>query len=256
MGKPTFFAAALLMVDAGCVRARAPDGAPVRAATTRTAAPAPRPVRAATSAAAAARFTAPLQAYASADGQVHLLRPAVAQVSTGAAAVGTLASPGWRLVWDGSAATPGRVVVRLSLPVAPEGAQTRRTEYLQVGLSRETAAVRGCLTAGLKGPSGAHMPDRKIDGRRFSVWSNGDAGMSQQIAATDLRTVVDGACYAVERFSYGDTASPRDGSITLSQAQGAAMMDRALASLQLGAFAADQVARPPAVKTPPGALAR
>ncbi|MBE7218399.1 MAG: hypothetical protein INR64_08010, partial [Caulobacteraceae bacterium] len=141
----------------------------------------------------AARFASPQQPYASADGQVHLLRPITSQVSSSQAPVGALMSPGWRLVWDGSKPLPGRMVVRLALPVAPDAPQTRRTEYLQVGVSRDAATVRSCLTFGLKGPNAAQRPDRVIDGRRYTVASNGDAGMSQQISATDLRTVVNGA---------------------------------------------------------------
>lgn len=204
----------------------------------------------------AARFTAPLQPFASADGQVHGLRPALAQVSTSQGSVGALASRGWRLIWDGAPATAGRVVVRLALPVAARAPQTRATEYLQVGVSRSPAAVRSCLAYGLGGSSGGRKPDRVINGRRFAVWANGDAGMSQAIAAIDLRTVADGACYAVERFSYGDSASVRDASLTLPQAQGAAMMDRALASLRLGALPPGGVERPPAVHVPSGAVAR
>ena len=201
------------------------------------------------------RFTSPLQPFASPDGRVHLLRPATASVSTADTAVGALMSPGWRLAWDGAPASPGRMVVRLSLAVVPPPPQTRASEYLQVGVSRDRAAVRACLTAGLKGPSGGRRPDRVIAGRRFAVWTNGDAGMSQQISATDLRAVADGACYAVERFGYGDTASARDATVTLTQARGAAMLDQALASLQLGRVPAGAVKQPPTLKAPPHTVA-
>ncbi len=203
----------------------------------------------------ATRFTAPLQPFASADGRVHLLRPAVARISSSDRPVGALTSGGWRLVWDGASATPGRLVVRLALPVAPAAPQTRATEFLQVGMSRDREAVRSCLTFGFKGGSNKPRPDRVINGQRFKVWTGGDAGMSQRVDATDLRTVADGACYAVERFSYGDTASERDPSITLPQAQGAAMLDQALASLQLGRISAGHVKRPSTLRSPRGAVA-
>ena len=89
-----------------------------------------------------------------------------------------------------------------------------------------------------------------------AAWSNGDAGMSQQVSAIDLRTVVNGACYAVERFSYAEAAGNRDPSATLPQAEGAALLDHALASLQLGALSPGEVLQPDTLKLPPGAVAR
>jgi hypothetical protein len=182
-----------------------------------------------------ARFANPLQPWSSPDGKVHLLRPVASAVTTSGDAVGSLMSPGWRLVWNGEP-TPGRLVARFSLRVTAVAPQTKRTEYLQVGASRSPKAVRSCLSDGLESVSGARQADRVINGRRYAVWTNGDAGMSQQIAATDLRAVVRGACYAVERFSYGDSASDPDPAVTLPQKRGAEMLDRALASLQLGAL--------------------
>jgi hypothetical protein len=165
-------------------------------------------------------------------------------------------SSGWRLVWDGAAATPGQVIVRLSLRVAAAAPETKSSEYLQIGVGRSRAAVRTCVAYGLHGGSGKRLADRIINGRRFAVWENGDAGMSQQISGLDLRTVVGGACYAVERFRYSDSASDPDPSVTLSQARASADLDAALASLQIGPLGPDRVLQPPTVKLPPGAVSR
>ncbi len=206
--------------------------------------------------AAAAAFATPFQPWSSLDGNVHLLRALAAQVSRDDQPVGSLMTPGWRLLWDGGPATPGRLIVRLSFRVVPAAPETKSSEYLQVGASHSRSAVRNCLGYGISGASGTRRPDRIINGRRFAVWENSDAGMSQQISATDLRTVAGGVCYAVERFRYSDSASELDPSVILSQARGAAALDAALASPQIGPLTPDQVLRPPTIKLPPGAVAR
>ena len=201
-------------------------------------------------------FTAPFQPWASPDGRVHLLRPAIAPPTTSDRPLGAMMSSGWRMIWDGSATTPGRMVVRLTLKVAPQPPEKTAREVLQVGISRSAKDVRSCLAYGLQGGSARRMPDRLINGRRYVVWTNGDAGMSQQVSATDLRAVVDGACYAVDRFSYAESASDGDPSVTLRQAQAAAALDRSLASLQLGPTRPDQVLQPQSIHPLAGAVAR
>ena len=122
-----------------------------------------------------------------------------------------------------------------------------------MGWSATPAARRTCLSFGLAGgPSGKRLPTRSINGVRFTAWSNGDGGMSQSIDATDLRAVVAGRCYAVERFSYGVSAADTDPKVRLTQAEGAAMLDRALASLHLGRGPA---LTPPHVPVPKGTKA-
>lgn len=201
----------------------------------------------------AARFTAPLQPWTSPDGRVRLLRPSAATPSRSDAPLGALASPGWRLLWNGASPTPGRLVVRLTLPIAPAPPLRTAREGLQVGVSRAPEAVRTCLTYGLEGAPGRRLPDRTINGRRYAAWTHADAGMSQSVTATDLRTVAGGACWAVARFRYGESASERDPSVTLAPARGQAEMNAALASLRLGPGPAPQ---PPALRPPPGAVAR
>ena len=203
-------------------------------------------------AAGPARFTAPMQPWTSGDGQVSLLRPAAAPPTASEEPLSTLMYPGWRLIWDGAHPTPGRVVVRLMLKVTPPAPAKTATEVLQVGVSRDPAAVRSCLRYGLAGGSGGRKPDRVINGVRFVAWANGDAGMSQGIGGTDLRAVVGGACYAVERFAVSESASDGDPSVTLPEAQGAAELDATLASLHIG----QGPAQAPALRMPPGAVAR
>lgn len=79
--------------------------------------------------------------------------------------------------------------------------------------------------------------------------------MSQAIAATDLRAVVAGTCYAVERFSYTERASDGDSSISLPQARGAAALDTALGSLRIGRTASAALPRL-TLHLPAGAVAR
>ena len=53
-------------------------------------------------------FANPLQPWASPDRRVHLLRPATSTLTDADTPVGALISPGWRLIWNGAGATPGR----------------------------------------------------------------------------------------------------------------------------------------------------
>ena len=187
--------------------------------------------------AAAARATARMQPWRSPDGRVRLSRPAGAIVERAAAPINTLMRPGWRLFWGEGAAPPGSVIVRLTLRVHPEAPGKTASELLQVGVSSDPRARAGCLHDDLNGGSGERLPDRVINGVRYRAWHNADEGMSQSIDAIDLRAVVDGACYAVERFSVGEGASDGDPSVTLPQAKGAALLDASLASPRIGARA-------------------
>ena len=238
-----------LAAAVGALTAGVSPAAPVSAAQAQVDAPS-------RSSAARGRFTAPLQPWASPAGDVHLLRPATVRPTADAAALGALMAPGWRMVWDGSPSTPGRMIVRLLLKVAPIAPQTSAIEGLQVGVSRARASLRKCLADGLMGASGRRGPDRIINGRRYAVWINSAAGMSQSVAATDLRTVVHGVCYAVERFRYGGGADDPDPSVTLPQAQGAAELDASLSSLQIGPLGAGTILWAPRVATAPNTVVR
>lgn len=201
--------------------------------------------------AAPMRFTAPMQPWTSPDGRVSLLRPATAQPTTSDAAISTLMSPGWRLVWNDKS-TPGRMIVRLTMKVAPEPRAGTAIAVFQIGSSAAPAAVGSCLRYGLDSGSGDRQPDRVINGVRYGVWRNGDAGMSQGIGGTDLRAVVGGRCYAVERYNVSESASAGDPSVTLSQKAAAAQFDASLASLRIDRGTVSV----PAVQLPPGPVAR
>lgn len=174
------------------------------------------------------------QPWTSDDQMVHLLRPRIAQVTYSGAALGSLMTSGWRLVWDGSPQRPGRMVVRLQLMTTPVFPETSVTEILQVGASRDPEAVLHCLSAGLQSGSARRLPDRVINGTRYVVWANQDSGMSQSIVATDLRSVIGGVCYAVARIRYTASAGDPDSSVTMKQADGRRLLDASLSSLQLG----------------------
>ena len=198
------------------------------------------------------RFASPQQPWSSADGQVRLLRPLIAQPSNSQEPLGSLMASGWRLNWAGKTDVPGKVAIRLALPVVPASGTGQVTEVLQVGWSTSPAARRNCLSFGLDGGSRKGLPVRVINGVRFAAILNEDAGMSQSIDATDLRSVVRGRCYAVERFHYGVAAADRDPQVTLTQVQGAAMLDAALASLHIGP---GKPLLPPHLTTPVGTVA-
>lgn len=202
-------------------------------------------------AAAPVRFTAPMQPWTSPDTRVSLLRPAMAPPTTSDDAISTLMSPGWRLDWSGDHPAPGRIILRLTLKVVPQSRTGTATEVFQIGSSTTPAAVKSCLQYGLDSGSGERRPDRVINGVRYAVWTNGDAGMSQGIGGIDLRAVVGGACYAVERYTVSESASDGDPKVTLTEKNGAAALDATLASLRIMHGAA-QI---PAIHLPRGAVA-
>jgi hypothetical protein len=145
-----------------------------------------------------------------------------------------LMTAGWRLSWDGTPVGPGKGVVRLSIAARPADGIGQATEMVQIGVSRAPAVVARCGTDGAIGPDGRRLPNRMLGGHRWTVYRNGDAGMSQQIVATDLRTVVDGACYAIDRVTYMVRAADAPPPGTPTQAQAAARIDAILATIQVG----------------------
>lgn len=143
-------------------------------------------------------------------------------------------SGGWRLMWDGKPAGRGQGVARFSVDARPTDGVGRVTEMVQVGMSRSRAVVATCGTAGLKGAITRRLPNRMLGGHRWTVWRGGDAGMSQQSDATDWRTVVNGACYAIDRVTYRVRAADPLPRTAPSQASAAARMDAILASVRVG----------------------
>lgn len=173
------------------------------------------------------------RAYVGAGGLVRLTYPAGLRPTTDFSGK-SLMTRGWRLSWDGTPVGTGTGVVRFAQDARAADGQGFATELVQVGLSRDAGVVAQCGTAGTSGPNVRRLPNRMLGGHRWTVWSNGDAGMSQQITATDLRTVVNGTCYAIERVSYAVKAAPPLPANAPTQAAAAARMDAILASVRLG----------------------
>lgn len=144
-----------------------------------------------------------------------------------------LMNSGWRMMWDGSPTGRGEPVARFQSVARPVDNVGRVTESVQIGMSRAPAVVATCGTAGLHGT--AHrMPNRMLGGHRWTVWDGGDAGMSQEVTATNLRSVVNGACFAVDRVGYTVKAVPPLPHTAPSQAAASARMDAILDSIRLG----------------------
>ena len=115
---------------------------------------------------------------------------------------------GWRIMFDGTPAGPGKGLVRFSADAFLKGDVPRSaTESLQIGISDDPSVVRGCLTDGLEGGNGAKRPDRLIGGVPFTVYTNGDAGMSHQLSTVDLRALHNGRCIAIDLLTISVPAS-------------------------------------------------
>ena len=168
--------------------------------------------------------------FASPADHVRIDRPAGAEVSRDLGGR-PLMTGGWRLVWSGMPVGPGRGVVRFTIRAAPADGVGTVEEMLQIGVGGAGTA-RDCASYGIASGDERRLPDRVINGRRWTAWANGDAGMSQQVSATELRAVHRGRCYAVERIRYAAKAGDAVPGLP-PQARAAAAMDRALASLKL-----------------------
>ncbi|MEG8048914.1 hypothetical protein QP178_03055 [Sphingomonas aurantiaca] len=119
-----------------------------------------------------------------------------------------LMNRGWRQMWDGAPIGRGVGIVRFWELAKPTDGQGQVTELLQVGFSRSAAVVATCGTAGMVSGNVRRLPNRMLGGHRWTVYASGDAGMSQQVSATNLRSVINGACYAIDRVTYAVKAAP------------------------------------------------
>ncbi len=147
------------------------------------------------------------------DGQIAFAYPA--SLSPSKAFPATYFTPeGWRVTFDGSSAGPGRGLVRFSEEIGIAGDASRvATEILQIGRSRDPGVIADCLTHGLEGGNGMKQPDRTIGGVRFTVYRNGDAGMSHQLSTTNMRALHDGQCIAIDLLTSSVPASVGDSAI-------------------------------------------
>jgi hypothetical protein len=169
--------------------------------------------------------------WASPDGHVHLTYPAIVTPSRRTVAGNYFFAKGWRVFWGGDPG-PGSVVISFTRAARPALAHASARESLQIGVSHDEHVVADCLHAGLPRDGGSVLPKRTINGTRFRVYSRSDQAMSQGTTTVDLRAVVGGACYAVDRISESAN-SEGSASVTLSQTDAAAAMDQTLATLRL-----------------------
>ena len=180
-----------------------------------------------------ATATAATQSFVGAGGRVRLAHPSYLQPTRNFAGR-ALMSSGWRLMWDGKPAGRGVGVARFWQVAKPRDGVGQVTEMIQIGFSRDAGVVARCGTEGMNSGNGRRLPNRMLGGHRWTAYANGDAGMSQQISAINLRTVVEGACYAVDRVTYTVKAAPPARRTAPTQAVAAAAMDAILASVHVG----------------------
>ena len=146
----------------------------------------------------------------------------------------SLLNSGWRQMWDGAPVGRGVGIVRFWEVARPADGQGQVTELIQVGFSRSAPVVATCGTAGMLSGSAKRLPNRMLGGHRWTVYTNGDAGMSQQVNATNFRSVINGACYAIDRVTYAVKAAAQAGRNAPTQAIAAARMDAILATIKIG----------------------
>ncbi|MES3153749.1 hypothetical protein [Sphingomonas faeni] len=180
-----------------------------------------------------ATATAATKSFIGAGGMVRLSHPSSVS-PTRTFAGRALMNSGWRQMWDGTPVGRGVGVVRFWQIARPRDGQGQVTEMLQVGFSRSAAVVATCGTAGMTSGNGRRLPNRMLGGHRWTAYANGDAGMSQSVAAINLRTVVNGTCYTVDRITYAVKAAAPPSRNAPDQATAAATMDAILATIHVG----------------------
>jgi len=172
--------------------------------------------------------------WVSPDGHVRIDRPGVVAPRTIGVVGDYFFGRGWRVYWQGPDpnARDGRVVVSFAVAARPSTPHMSAREMVQIGVSRDRRVVATCLRAGMLHGADSALPDQTINGVRYAAASNSDQSMSQGVTTLDLRTVVGGACYAVDRVT--ETAnSDIPAGVTLPQAQAAAAFDAMIATLHI-----------------------
>lgn len=171
--------------------------------------------------------------FVGAGGQVRLSHPS-SLTPTRNFAGRALMTSGWRTMWDGHPPGRGVGIVRFWQVARPRYGQGQVTEMVQVGFSRTAAVVAHCGTDGMRSTKSRRLPDRMLGGHRWTVHANGDARMGQQVRETSLRSVINGACYAIDRVTYAAKAGPPPARNAPTQAVAAARMDAVLQSIKVG----------------------
>lgn len=180
-----------------------------------------------------ANATAATKSFVGAGGMVRLSYPSIVMPTRNFAGR-TLLNSGWRQMWDGKPVGRGVGIARFWQIAKPRDGQGQVTEMLQIGFSRSAAVVATCGTEGLVAGHATRLPNRMLGGHRWTVYTNGDAGMSQQVNATNFRSVINGACYAIDRITYAVKAAAPAGRNAPTQAVAAARMDAILATIKVG----------------------
>ena len=183
---------------------------------------------------AVARAATSPEPWSSRDGHVHVSHLSTIAPSSNGVVGNYFFAHGWRVYWDGPdpLARAGTVVVSFALAARPSAKHMTARELLQIGVSRDRRVVATCRRAGLRLGDGTTLPDQTINGVTFTAASNSDQSMSQGTTTLDLRAIVGGACYAVDRIT--ETAgSDTDVTVTLPQSQAAADLDALLETLRI-----------------------
>ena len=180
-----------------------------------------------------ANATAASKSFVGGGGMVRLSHPS-SLMPTRNFAGRALLNSGWRQMWDGTPVGRGVGIVRFWQVAKPTAGQGQVTEMIQVGFSRSAGVVAKCGPEGLVSGHARRLPNRMLGGHRWTVYTNGDAGMSQQVNATNFRSVINGACYAIDRITYAVKAAAPAGRNAPPQAVAAARMDEILATIKVG----------------------
>jgi hypothetical protein len=183
---------------------------------------------------AGAAAESPLETWTSRDGHVRIEhRDAIAP--SGSTVVGnSFFGRGWRVYWDGPDpyGNLGRVVVSFGVKARPSRADASARELLQIGVSHDPRVVASCLYGGLRHGDGVALPDQTINGLTYAAYSNSDRSTSAGTTTLDLRVVIGGACYAVDRITEIAETSSAAGD-ALPQVQAAAELDAMLSTLHI-----------------------
>ncbi|MBD8735111.1 MULTISPECIES: hypothetical protein [unclassified Sphingomonas] len=180
-----------------------------------------------------ANATAATQKFVGAGGTVRLAYPSTLTPTRNFAGRALMTS-GWRTMWDGTLPGRGVGIVRFWQVAKPTDGQGQVTEMIQVGFSRSTAVIARCTTDGLTSANSRRLADRTLGGQRWTTYETGDAGMSQQVRALTLRSVIGGTCYAVDRITYAAKAGSPPPRNAPTQAVAAARMDAILKTVKVG----------------------
>ncbi len=181
-----------------------------------------------------AALASPLVTWTSSDGRVQIDHPSTVPPS-GTSVVGNyFFGNGWRVFWIGPDPYPkaGRVIVSFGMRARPSEPHESARELLQIGVSHNPRVIATCLHAGMQTHENTRLPDETINGVTYAAYSNFDQAMSQGATTLDLRAVIGGACYTIDRITETANSDP-DPNLTLTQSQAAAELDAMLATLRI-----------------------